>query len=240
MSFSNLKPQCYINKKYKLMKFIPEKNIEKLPYDKKLWDRVFIPKKGVDIKELELTNIGKYSIAKKDVTEELPELIKSFYKIIPAKYQKKIKDLIITESNGGLGGITIGVAPYFKQINTVEITKPHTEIIKHNLNIYGIKNVKVINSDYMDVLFNLKQDIIIADPPWGGPQAKRIPNLRLGLNNVDIVCIINELYKKNAFQMFILVAPYNFALSHFTRNIESNTYMVKKYYAHYLIFVFNY
>lgn len=240
MSFSNISPNCYINKRHKLVKFTPEKNIQKLPYDKKLWDRIFIPKKGVNFEDLQLTNIGKYSIAKKDVTKELPDLIKSFYKIIPTKQQKKIKELVITESNGGLGGITIGIAPYVKKVNTIEITGDHAKIIEHNLDMYNIKNVKVINKDYLDVLFDTKQDIIIADPPWGGPQAKRIPNLRLGLNNVDITCIINELYKKNAFQMFVLVAPYNFALQQFTRDIESNTYIVKKYRAHYLIFVFNY
>lgn len=240
MQFTNLNRQCYLDKKFKVIKFIPEKHIENMPFDEKLWDRIFIKKKGIIIKDLQLSNIGKYSIAKKDVTEKLHEVIKYVYKLIPPKMRKSIKELVITECNGGLGGVTIGIAPYFKKINTVEITEDHAKIINNNLNVYGIKNVSVINDDYFNVMFTLKQDIIFADPPWGGPNYKSEKDLHLGLNNVDIVCIINELYKKKLFQIFILLAPYNFALSHFTNNIISDMYIIKKYRSHYLILILNF
>ena len=43
----------------------------------------------------------------------------------------------------------------------------HVEIIKHNVKEYKLsKKVNVIESDYMNVMDTLKQDIIVSDPPW--------------------------------------------------------------------------
>jgi hypothetical protein len=68
-------PWCYINKKFKFVPFISEQKIEDFPYQKNIWERTFPEKKGVDLTKLRLTNIGRYSIAKLNVTNDLKILL---------------------------------------------------------------------------------------------------------------------------------------------------------------------
>jgi 16S rRNA G966 N2-methylase RsmD len=228
---------CYINKNYKKIPFTPEKKIEELPYQKKLWDRTFPKKKGVDISKLKLSNIGRYSVTKLNVTEHLQMLIPQIYNLIEVKSPK---DLVVTESNGGLGGMTIQIGQMFKKINVVEIIAEHAKIIKHNTDQYGLtKKVKIHTADYMDVMYELKQDIIISDPPWGGTNYYKIKALKLHLNNIDITCIINDLYDKNLFKLYVLITPTNFDIKHFTEKIKSDSIFIQKYDHLNVIFILN-
>ena len=230
---------CYVNSRFKKIKFIPEKEIEEIAYDYKLWGRTFPKQKGVDFEKLKLTNIGQYSIAKLNVTRDLYDTIPKIYNLLNVK-KKNTKDLIITESNGGMGGVTIALASLFKKINVVEIIPKHAEIIKYNIGQYGLsKKVNVITADYMDVMADIKQDIIISDPPWGGKDYNRHKLLKLHLNNVDITCIINKLYEKNLFNLYVLVVPYNFDIKHFMISIKVRSIFIKKYKSLYIIFILN-
>ena len=227
---------CFINSKHKIIKFKPEKKIESLEYDDELWSRVFLPSYKVNPKNLKLTNIGKYSAAKTHVTGALlitlRELIKAWQPGFP------LKKMVVTESNGGMGALTISLAKYVKKINTVEIIKEHVDVIKNNVEQYKLsKNVDVIHADYMDVAYKLKQDIIIADPPWGGTNYDKISRIRLHLNNVDITCIINKLYKKDKFKIFVLLVPYNFDIKLFIERSICHTMCIRKYGGLYCIFL---
>jgi predicted RNA methylase len=230
---------CFVNSKFKIIKFKPEKKIEPLKYDAKLWKRVFPKNSNVDPKKLKLTNIGKYSAAKPHVTSSvittLQELLISWYP------KSDLKKMIITECNGGMGAFTITLAKYAKKVNVVEIIEEHVNIIKNNVEQYKLsKNVNIIHADYMDVAYNLKQDIIIADPPWGGIDYNKTPLIRLHLNNVDISCIIDELYKKKKFKIFVFLIPYNFDIKLFIEMSKCTTMCIKKYGGLYCIFIRGY
>lgn len=225
------------NRKHKSFK--PELNIEEIPYDKILWDRTFIKKKGVDIKKLRLTNIGRYSIAKKDVTSDLFNQIWDSYKISSGK-KKSLSDLIVTDTNGGLGGITISSAMNCKFVNSVEIMKKHVDIIKHNISVYNLENkTKVHHTNYLSVMNNLTQDIIISDPPWGGTNYNKHPCLKLRFNNTSVVDVINNLLKRDSFKVYVLLAPYNFDIQNLVRLIISQKIIIKKYDRLYAIFIIN-
>jgi hypothetical protein len=231
--FSNLKKSQYIDPRYNVVKFTPEKSIKDIPYDSKLWEKVFdIPESSR--KKMRLTTIGRYSAAKIHVMVIIKRELDF---VLDKLYNETLEDQIITESNGGMGSITVFLAPFVKSITAIEIMPEHVTVIKNNTKYSGATNVKVINSDYMDVMFSLEQDIIICDPPWGGPNSAKY--LRLGFNNVDIACIINELYKKNKFKIFMLVAPYNFDLQRFLRMISNLQFIVKKAGGLYMIVLLN-
>lgn len=103
------------------------------------------------------------------------------------------------------------------------------EIIKHNVKEYKLsKNVNVIESDYMNVMDTLKQDIIVSDPPWCGRDYMKYTRLRLHLNNIDITCIINDLYRKDKFKLYALLVPYNYDIKFFIEKIKSPSIFIKK------------
>lgn len=230
---------CYINTKHKRVDFIPEQNIEELEYQSNLWARSFPNKKGVKMENLRLSNIGSYSVAKLNVTDDLMKMIPNVYNLHNTT-KKNMKDLIVTESNGGMGGLTIPLATIFKKVNTIEIMPMHAEIIKHNVNEYKLsKKVTVIEADYMNVMHTLKQDIIVSDPPWGGKDYMKYAKLRLSLNNIDITCIINDLYTENKFKLYVLLVPYNFDIKLFIEKIKSSSIFIRKYSSLYVIFILN-
>ena len=120
------------------------------------------------------------------------------------------------------------MAPLFKKINTVEIIPLHVEIIKHNVKEYKLsKKVNVIETDYMNVMDTLKQDIIGSDPPWCGRDYMKYTRLRLYLNNIDITCIINDLYRKDKFKLYVLLVPYNYDIKFFIEKIKSPSIFIK-------------
>jgi 16S rRNA G966 N2-methylase RsmD len=227
---------CFVNSKHKILKFKPEKKIEPLDYDVKLWGRIFPTNTNVNPELLKLTNIGKYSAAKTHVTKSL---ITTLNELLSAWYpSSNLKNMTITESNGGMGALTITLAKHSKKVNAVEIIKEHVDIIKNNTNQYKLsKKVNVVHADYMDVAYKLKQDIIVADPPWGGTDYNKISRIRLHLNNVDITCIINKLYEKNKFKIFVLLVPYNFDIKLFMEKSVCDTICIKKYGGLYGIFI---
>ena len=53
------------------------------------------------MENLRLSNVGRYSVCKLNVSENLVKMIPKIYGLIERK-KKAMKDLIVTESNGGL------------------------------------------------------------------------------------------------------------------------------------------
>lgn len=191
------------------------------------------------MENLRLSNVGRYIVCKLNVSENLVKMIPKIYGMIEGE-KKAMKDLVVTESNGGLWVWLLQWHQYSKKINTVEIIPLHVEIIKHNVKEYKLsKKVNVIESDYMNVMNTLKQDIIVSDPPWCGRDYMKYTRLRLHLNNIDITCIINDLYRKDKFKLYVLLVPYNYDIKFFIEKIKSPSIFIKKYSSLYVIFILN-
>lgn len=192
---------CFINKNQKIIKFIPEKDPIEIQVNKILYEKLFYQKENIDYKELKLSNIGIYSMTKYKMARKICKIIIKL---------NNTRKLIITDALGNVGGMTILLAKYFKFVNTCEIINLHSNIIKNNLKVYNYdKKVNVINDDYFNIMFKIKQDIIFFDPPWGGLDYKNKDGLILQINNVNIWCIINSLLKYAKY-IFVLI-PYNFS-----------------------------
>lgn len=185
-------------------------------------------------KKLQLTEVGVYSIAAPDISNTLIEFVKELINknnnLFEDPCYSKIK---ITETNGGIGGMSISLLKIFDNLNIVELNPTHYSIIKNNIQIYGYskeknKNINLYESNYLDKMLELDQDIIISDPPWGGRSFIKKNNIRLGFSNIDITYIINLLNEKKLFKIFIFLAPCNFDFNSFTRNINAgHIYIVK-------------
>lgn len=216
---------CFLEKPMKIIKFKPELEYKLIKFNnaKKKFITKFPIMKNVksekDLKKLKITEIGKYSLA-------LIQIGEAFVKILNKIYGKdELKKMIITDGNGGLGGLSIHLAEKCKFLNIIELNPHHAVLINHNLNVYGFnkKKYKIYNDDSMEKMFDLDQDIIILDPPWGGPvEAYKKRPMRMGFNNINIVCIINELIKEKKFKCCLMLIPWNFDFNNFLYHINSD------------------
>jgi len=239
MDIEKLGSYCFIDKNYKYNNSDTEPEL--LIFDEKKWKKRFPVdiKKDVDLTKLQLTNTGLYSIALPHISEALINLILNLCKM----YKLNKNKLYITESNGGVGGFSIRLATHFNYLNIVEINDTHIGIIKNNIKVYDLDNKKkkinIIEADYLDVMFTLNNDIIICDPPWGGVDYINKQTIKLGFNNINIICIINELLKKNSFKIFILYAPRNFNIQQFVFGVNTSKISIDKFSRFYFITIFN-
>jgi len=213
----NYKNECFIEKPLKIIPFKCEnkneyldlKNFEyKVKYIFPIMKNI---KSTNDFKKLKMSKIGLYSIA-------YIELGKKMLSIINSKF-KNVKDMILTDANGGIGGLSLQMIDSFKKTNIIELNKFHYDIIKHNLEAYGFSKSKynVYNYDSLEYVFKLKSDVIIFDPPWFGKDYKNKSSLLLGLNNVNIICIINKLFLKKNIKLILLLVPENYDFTNFLK-----------------------
>lgn len=189
---------AFLSSKKKVIKHVPENKIKLMDYDRSQWLKYF----GVDNPDLQISNIGAYSIAKPQMGEQLMDFIVSIL--------GSTKNMTVTETHGGLGGFSIPLSKMFKKVQSVEIEKVHADILKNNARVFGRGNISVINSDYMNQMKTLSQDVIVSDPPWGGRDYIDKKCISLGINNIDVVHIINELAGNHKFRLFVLLVPGNY------------------------------
>lgn len=184
----------------------------------------FPEKKGIDISKLQISNVGKYSISKPDDALLINKII--------FKYLKKNKKFIITDATANNGGNTIHFAFDSHHVNAIEIDTEQFNILKHNINTYGLKNVTLYNDDYLNVMKTIRQDVIFIDAPWGGPLYYKIKDLDLFLGKQNIVNVVKDLYDVKAFKLCVLKVPRNY---NFTRlfnkilNIKFDIYSLPKF-----------
>ena len=116
-----------------------------------------------DISKLRIDKVGEYSIS---IPEDAQKTSKIILQII------NNNDIIITDATAGVGGNSISFADNFKLVNSIELDPNRFEYLKNNLSIYKLKNIKLYNSDFLQIISLLKQDVVFIDPPWGGKDYK--------------------------------------------------------------------
>jgi hypothetical protein len=71
--------------------------------------------------------------------------------------------------------------------------------------------INLIKGNSIIELSNLKQDVIIIDAPWGGPEYKTHPRIKLYLDNLELSDIFNQ-FKYKA-KLFVLKIPVNYDIN---------------------------
>ena len=181
--------------------------------------------KNRNYEDLRITDIGIYSITKKNEAYFITNLITKFF---------GTEKITITDSTSCIGGNSISffLNEQVKKINCVEIDKLHFEILKNNINSYR-NNDKVvfINNNYLSVMNSLQQDVIFYDLPWGGVDYKKNEEMMLGLYDnenhyIKITEIVN--IQKNNTKLQVLKLPLNFDFTNFFHEITYNKIKIHK------------
>jgi len=179
---------------------------------------------------LRITDVGLYSITKKNEAYFITNLILKYFG------EEKIT---VTDSTACCGGNTISFSlnNQFEKVNSIELDELHFEILKHNVSIYQKENkVNFFNNNFLVVGKTLKQDVIFYDLPWGGRGYNEVPSLNLSLNDengnpVDISTIVNMFKEKCKLQ--VLKLPINFNFTSFLQEITYAKIKIHKIYNKY-------
>lgn len=176
----------------------------------------FPPTKNMN--KLKITNVGIYSVSKPADAEWITE------KII--ENVDNPKKLVITDGTASVGGNTISFSKFFKSVNSIEMSKIHSDILKNNIDVYDLKNINIINGDSLEEIPKLKQDIVFLDAPWSGVKYKKQKNLKLYMSGKILNAIVNDFF--NYATTIVLKVPYNFDYGHFITNVNTEKIIIYK------------
>ena len=150
---------------------------------------------------LKITDKGLYSITKPlDAQWITEQILKEFIKV-PT----------IIDGTAGIGGNVISFARHFKNVIGIELNKVHYNVLKDNINLLDLKNVRLYNDNILTYYENIKERdkcIFFIDPPWGGRRYKNFKNFVLKIGKYYIHEFIEILYK-SGFKHIVLKAPLN-------------------------------
>lgn len=106
----------------------------------------------------------------------------------------------IVDYTSGVGGNVLSFSKYFQNVYAVELSTLRAEYLKNNINVYGFKNINVINESAIDYNANsmIKENpnVIFVDPPWGGSDYKNIEMLTLNLGQVPIENLVLDIVER--------------------------------------------
>lgn len=167
---------------------------------------------NVDYNKLKTDYIGEFSITKPDDADIITNIILNHI---------KRKNIIITDCTAGLGGNTISFSRTFDIVKSIEINKLRYELLKNNIETYNLKNVELINNNFLMTIFDKYQDVIFIDPPWGGKGYKKRKNIKLDINNIQIENICNMIKKQKVCELIVLKLPLNYDINFLKSKISN-------------------
>jgi predicted RNA methylase len=185
-----------------------------------LLDTMFPEKKGVDYTKLKITQEGEYSMTRR---QDSKKIIQKMLTLI-GNTNKHITDL-----TGNVGGDTIMFGLHFKSVDSIEYNQENFEALKNNVEVYGLKNVKLHFGDSTRI-YNWHTDVLFIDPPWGGPDYKEKENLDLYLGDVRVDMFVNHVMEQSWKPLYIfLKLPRNYNFERFSLIPKIHKFAIRNY-----------
>jgi len=167
---------------------------------------LFPYKRGVSMKEIELTEEGKYSYTKREDGDKTIHFLKRY---IPSLHSRSILD-----GTGNIGGDTILFGLNFQTVHSIELDPENFKALEHNVELYKLKNVHLHEGDTTKLYKEYPSEILYLDPPWGGPdyKEKRDLDLWLGSHRIDVFLRDSVLGKDVSWKpiWIVLKLPFNY------------------------------
>ena len=193
-----------------------EKNNKIIKVDYEFKKRYFPEINDVNLENIKITTQGEYSISHIKASEKLVYLIKKYF---------KTDKLTITDATGNNGSDTIALGLNFEKVNSIELDPINYSVLENNIKTYNLININLYLGDSIQIIANLKQDVIYIDAPWGGVNYKKHKSLKLYLDKYELADIYNKFKSKT--KLFVYKIPTNYDFTHFIQNT-----LLDKYYIH--------
>jgi 16S rRNA G966 N2-methylase RsmD len=156
------------------------------------------------------------------------KITKDILKFIP-------KSAVITDATACVGGNTYSFAQSFKKVFAFEKDTTRAKLLAHNMNMLGMENVHIQCGDAIELCPLQCQDIVFLDPPWGGPEYKRMDRVDLYLSDQSLWRFCEAISASTTY--IAIKAPINFNelkffqdTSHFMDLKHKNTQLRKMHF----------
>lgn len=173
-------------------------------------------------KSLKIDTVGRFSIS-------LPYDAQQTTLFILNKLHKKNilgKSFVITDATAGVGGNTLSFCKHFKHVNAIELDAVRHHYLINNITQYNYQNITYYNVDYLEIMHQLRQDIIFIDPPWGGKKYKYRTKLKIVLSGQSFETILMKLIHCKLAKYIVLKLPMNYDFDSFNNCINHNEKMI--------------
>lgn len=142
-------------------------------------EEIFPKKEGVDYSQLKVTDEGRYSVTKRRDGEHILQIMSSMV--------GSLNEKSMTDATACVGGDTINFGLNFREVHSIEYSKENFEALKNNVKVYDLSNVSLYLGDCTK-LYTWASDVLYIDPPWGGPEYKKLSSvpLFLGETRLDV------------------------------------------------------
>lgn len=185
------------------------KNNSIIKPNNKLLRYIFPIVPNVDTDKLLITSDSYYSVSGEKVSKVIADII---------YYHTRNYDIVVTDMTANIGSDTIRLGLEFKKVYAFEINPITCSVLKKNIEAYHLQNkVEVFCENSVKGIEKLEQDVILIDPPWGGPMYKKMETVDIYLDGINIVDIIKRNIKT---KFFVIKVPYNYNFNNFFRNIK--------------------
>lgn len=174
-------------------------------------NRFFPNINSVDMNNLQIDDIGEYSITKPEEADLITQIIIN---------ETKNTDTIL-DAMAGSGGNTISFCTIFNKVISVESDMHRFDILKNNLDQYNFTNYTVFYDDCLNVIDKAKNNIIFFDPPWGGKNYLKQENVELSISGFKIWMILKYILSENKNCNIFLKIPSNFNLLKLKNELSS-------------------
>jgi hypothetical protein len=170
----------------------------------------FIHKKGLNYHKLMIQVDSIYSITYPEDSIKLCKYIKYEFPNVST----------VIDGTSNVGTNTIVMAYEFDNIISCEINKKTFDMLKNNVSVYNIKNIKVYNDSIISLMKQLNNDPLITclylDPPWTGIYYKLEESIDLLLDNINIIDFIQSIN----IQYICLKVPFNYNIKSLFRKFK--------------------
>lgn len=161
------------------------------------------------------------------------------------EYNLNPQKTTVIDYTSGVGGNVLSFGKFFKLVYAIELDNLRAEYLQNNINVYGFKNIEVINECAISFnstkLIETNPNVIFMDPPWGGSGYKNNEILTLSLGSVGLeelvidICDKFSLYYKELVnsnpkekynnynnKFIILKLPKNYDVEYFYNYVKSH------------------
>jgi 16S rRNA G966 N2-methylase RsmD len=166
--------------------------------------------------QLKIDDVGLYSISTPKNADIISELIKKNF---------VNNNIIITDAMAGVGGNTLSFASNFYYVNAIELNVKRFNYLTSNVNLYAKDNVLCIRGDCLDLIYQVYQDVIFMDPPWGGKTYKEFEEITLEISGKSLELICEEIRLAKICKMIVLKLPLNYNLNNFSQCLKESLYI---------------